>query len=114
MIGPLVLAMLAKSAAPYAPPPELWYHQATACAGSAMAEKASAGAEPTSEQFGELMVWGLILAETGPKANRSRAQVDSEDVKTAEAFYRRVKTTKPPAFAAHRAYCRALLDADRP
>jgi len=112
MIGPLVLAMLAKAAAPYEPPPELWYHQAVACAASAMAEKGSA--EATGDQFGEIMTWGMILGKTAPKAGRTKAQADSKDVKSAEAFYRRLKDTKPPAFAAHRAYCRALLDADRP
>ncbi|HEY7809769.1 MAG TPA: hypothetical protein VIA98_05260 [Allosphingosinicella sp.] len=114
MIGQLLLATLAKAAAPYAPPPELFYHQAVACAASSVAAKDNAEAEPTADQFGETMTWGLILAEFGQKAKRSRDQVDSGDVKTAEAFYRRLKTTKPAAFAAHRTYCRALLDADRP
>ncbi len=113
MIEVVLAALLARAEAAYVPPPEIWYHQAVGCAGSLLAAKA-AKAEPSSEQFGEMMVWGMILAETGPKAGRSRAQVDSGDVERAEAFYRRVKADKPAAFAAHRAYCDALLDADRP
>jgi hypothetical protein len=111
MIEMLLLAMLAKAEPPHAPPPEIWYHQAVGCAASAMAAK---GPEPTGEQVGELMTWGLILAEAGPKAGRSLAQVDSGDVEAALPFYRRLKEKKLPAFAAHRTYCRALLDADRP
>jgi hypothetical protein len=114
MIDSMLLALLAKSAADYVPPPELFYHQAVGCAASAMAEKDSIKSEPTGGQFGETMTWGMIMAETGGKIGRSHAQVDSGDLETAEAFYRRLKRTKPPAFAAHRAYCRALLDADRP
>jgi hypothetical protein len=114
MIDFLLLALLAGPDEGYQPPPELFYHQAAACAGSALAEKTKSDAEPTGEQFGETMTWGMIMAETGQKSGRSRAQVDRSDLKTAEAFYRRLKDKKPPAFAAHRAYCRALLDADRP
>jgi len=61
-----------------------------------------------------MMTWGLIMAEAGRKAGRTRAQVDQADIEAALSFYRRLKDKKPPAFAAHRAYCRALLDADRP
>jgi hypothetical protein len=118
MIDLVLLALLAKAGAAYAPPPELFYHQAVACAASAMAErdgsKSQSKSEPSSEQFGEAMTWGMILAETGRKIGRTRAQVDSGDIETAEAFYRRLKRTKPTAFAAHRTYCRALLSADRP
>ena len=111
MIDMLLPAMLAKAAASYEPPAELWYHQAVACAASAMAAK---GKEPTGDQVGELMTWRMIIADAGLKAGRSRAQVDSADVEAAQAFYRQVKAGKPAAFLAHRAYCRALLDADRP
>ena len=61
-----------------------------------------------------MMTWGLIMAETGRKAGRTKAQVDSADIEAALPFYRRLKERKPPAFAAHRTYCRALLDAERP
>jgi hypothetical protein len=108
---PILATALVAAEPPYAPPPEPWYHQAVSCAASAMADK---GADPTGEQVGELMTWGLILAETGKKAGRTAAQVDSGDVETALSFYRRLKERKPDAFAAHRAYCRALLEAERP
>jgi hypothetical protein len=111
MIDLLLLAMLAKAGASYEPPPELWYHQAAACAASA---KLLAGGDPSADQFAELMTWGMIMADAGRKAGRSKAQVDSKDLRAAEAFYRHLREKKPPAFAAHRAYCEALLDADRP
>jgi hypothetical protein len=107
----LPLAMMAGADSAYEPPPELWYHQSVACAVSA---KLAAGKEPSPDQFAELMTWGLIMADAGRKAGRTKAQVDSGDLRTAEPFYKRLKEKKPPAFAAHRAYCQALLDADRP
>ena len=110
MIHMLVPALAAAAGAPYAPPPELWYHQAVACAASAMVDK---GAAPTGDQVGELMTWGLILADEAPRAGRTRAQADSGDLERAEAFYRRLKDRKPEAFAAHRAYCRAVIEAER-
>ena len=113
MIDLLLLALLARPEEAYVPPPQIWYHQAVGCAGSILAEK-EAKAEPTGKQFGEMMTWGMIIAETGTKAGRSRAQIDSGDVELAEAFYRRVRKDKPSAFAAHRAYCDFLLRADRP
>ena len=106
-----VAAMLAMAEARYEPPAEIFYPQAVACAASAMAAK---GKDPTGDEVGELMTWGLILAEFGRKAGRTREQVDSADIEAAMPFYRRLKETKKPAFDAHRAYCRALLDADRP
>jgi hypothetical protein len=110
MIDMLLLAMLARTQT-YAPPPEVWYHQAVGCAASVLAAR---DGEPTGDQAGEMMTWGLILAEAGQKAGRTHAQVDSGDIEAAFPFYRRLKEKKPPAFAAHRAYCSALLDADRP
>jgi hypothetical protein len=107
---PLV-AMLAAGGPPYQPPPEIFYHQAVACAASL---KIVAGREPSSEQFADLMTWGMIMADTGRKIGRTKAQVDSGDLKAAEPFYRYLKEKKPPAFAAHRAYCQTLFDADRP
>ena len=111
MIDLLLLAMLAKADSSYEPPPELWYHQAVSCAVSL---KLIIAREPSSEQFAELMTWGMIMADSGRKAGRSKAQVDSADLRTAEPFYKRLKEKKPRAFAAHRAYCKAMLDADRP
>jgi hypothetical protein len=111
MIDLLLLAVLAAPAAPYEPPPELWYHQAVSCAVSL---KLTAGKEPSPDQFGELMTWGMIMADSGRKAGRSKAQVDSGDLRIAEPFYRHLREKKPKAFAAHRSYCKALLDADRP
>ncbi len=111
MIDLLLLAMLAKAGGGYEPPPELWYHQAVSCAVSL---KLAAGKEPTPAQFGDLMTWGLIMADTGRRIGRTKAQVDSGDLRIAEPFYKRLKEKKPRAFAAHRAYCQALFDADRP
>ena len=111
MIDLLLLATLAAAEPAYEPPPEIFYHQAVACAASL---KIVSGREPSAEQFADLMAWGLIMADTGRKIGRTKAQVDSGDLQAAEPFYRYLKEKKPPAFAAHRAYCQALLDADRP
>jgi hypothetical protein len=111
MIETLLLAMAAKAGGDYEPPPELWYHQAVSCAVSL---KLVAGKEPSSAQFADLMTWGTIMADTGRKIGRTKAQVDSGDLRIAEPFYRHLKEKKPKAFAAHRAYCQALFDADRP
>ena len=111
MIDLLLLAMLAKADGSYEPPPELWYHQAVTCAVSL---KLTAGKEPSPEQFADLMTWGMIMADTGRKSGRTKEQVDSADLRTAEPFYQHLRDRKPKAFAAHRAYCGALLDADRP
>jgi hypothetical protein len=107
----ILLAMAAKAGGEYEPPPELWYHQAVSCAASL---KLVAGKKPSSEQFADLMTWGMIMADTGRKIGRSKAQVDSGDLRTAEPFYRYLRDKKPEAFAAHRAYCQALFRADRP
>lgn len=111
MIELLLLAMLAKAEAPYEPPPELFYHQAVSCAASL---KLIVGKEPSPAQFADMMTWGMIMADTGRKIGRTREQVDSGDLEIAEPFYKRLKEKKPRAFAAHRAYCQALLSADRP
>ena len=111
MIAGLLLALLVKAEAPYRPPPEIFYHQAVACAASL---KIVSGREPSAGQFADLMTWGMIMADTGRKIGRTKAQVDSGDLQAAEPFYRHLKEKKPSAFAAHRAYCRALFDADRP
>ena len=110
MIDLLLLAMLAKADPPYEPPPETWYPQAVACGASAMVAK---GRTPTGDQIGEIMTFGMIIADVGRKVGRTKEQVES-DVRVADSFYRHLKDKKPKAFAAHRAYCKALLDADRP
>jgi hypothetical protein len=107
--GILMLAAMAESK--YEPPAEIFYPQAVACGASA---KLAAGKAMDGDKFGELMTWGLILAEFGRKAGRTQEQVDSADLIAAEPFYKRLKEKKPKAFAAHRSYCKALLDADRP
>ena len=109
MMGMLLLAAMAEAG--YEPPPEIFYPQAVACGVSA---KLAAGKEMDGDKFGELMTWGMILADVGRKAGRTREQVDSGDLIADEPFYKRLKEKKPKAFAAHRAYCQALLDADRP
>ncbi len=109
MIEMLLLAAMAE--AKYEPPPEVFYPQAVACA---VTTKLAAGKAMNGDTFGELVTWGFILADIGRKAGRTKDQVDSDDLIAAEPFYRRLKERKPKAFAAHRAYCKALLDADRP
>ncbi|MGA9581771.1 MAG: hypothetical protein WBR13_07370 [Allosphingosinicella sp.] len=111
MIELLLLAMLARAEAPYEPPPELFYHQAVSCAASL---KLEAGKAPSPAQVGDMMTWGMIMADTGRKIGRTREQVDSGDLEIADDFYRHLKAKKPRAFAAHRAYCQALFHADRP
>lgn len=111
MIGTMLLAMLAEAGAGYEPPPELWYRQAVSCA---ISVKLASGKEPTGDEFGQLVTWGMIMADAGRKSGRTKAQVDHQDLNAAEPFYRHLKEKKRPAFAAHLAYCRALLDADRP
>jgi hypothetical protein len=111
MIDLLLAGMLAQAARGYEPPPDLWYRQAVSCA---VTVKLAAGKEPGPGDFAELMTWGMIMADSGRKAGRTKKQVDSADLHAAEPFFRHLKEKKKPAFAAHLAYCRALLDADRP
>lgn len=111
MIELLLLALLAKAEPKYEPPPELFYHQAVSCA---TLVKLEVTGEPTSEQFAHMMTWGMIMADTGRKAGRTKEQVDSADLVIAEGFYKQLRKTNPKAFAAQRAYCRAIFHADRP
>ncbi len=111
MIEAMLLALLAKAGAGYEPPPELWYREAVACAVSV---KLASGKEPNGDQFGQLVTWGMIMADAGRKSGRTKAQVDHQDLEAAEPFFRHLKSKKPPAFAARLAYCSAVLDADRP
>ena len=110
MIDLMLAAMLAAAKPSYEPPAETWYPQAVGCAASAMVAK---GRTPTGDQIGEIMTFGMIVADVGRKSGRTKEQVET-DVKVADSFYRHLKQKKPKAFAAHRAYCSALLDADRP
>jgi hypothetical protein len=108
----MLALLLASTAAPsYEPPAELWYRQAVSCA---VTLKLGAGKEPAPDEYADLMTWGMIMADQGRKAGRTKDQVDHEDLEAAEPFFRYLKEKKPAAFAAHRAYCRALFDADRP
>ena len=112
MIEMLLLAMLAKAEPNYEPPPAVFYPQAAGCAATTFIAKRK-DKEPTPDEFGRLMTWGMIVADMGKKAGRTAAQVQSES-QAAIDFFRYLKEKKPPAFAAHLAYCRAVLDADRP
>jgi hypothetical protein len=111
MIELLLLAALAKAEPKYEPPPELFYHQAVSCAALV---KMEVGKEPSPEQFGDMMTWGMILADTGQKAGRTKEQVDDGDIRVAEGFYKQLKKMNPKAFDAQRAYCRAIFHAARP
>ncbi|HYG48540.1 MAG TPA: hypothetical protein VD846_11445 [Allosphingosinicella sp.] len=111
MIDLLLLALLAKAEAKYEPPPELFYHQAVSCA---ILVKLEVDKDPSSEQFADMMTWGMIMADTGRKAGRTKEQVDSGDLRIAEGFYKQLKKMNPKAFDAQRAYCRAIFHADRP
>ncbi len=110
MLAPMLAPMLAATGE-YEPPPELFYHQAVSCAASL---KVIVGKEPSPAQFADVMTWGMIMADSGRRIGRSKEQVDSGDLEIAEPFYQRLKETKPKAFSAHRAYCQAMLSADRP
>jgi hypothetical protein len=111
MIDLLLLALAAKAGGAYEPPPELFYHQAVSCAASL---KLVAGKDPKPAEFADLMTWGMIMADTGRKIGRTKDQVDHIDLAAAEGFYKHLRETKPAAFAAQRAYCKALFVADRP
>ena len=111
MIELLLLAAAVQAKPGYEPPPEVFYPQAVACGVSA---KIAKGNKVSGAEFAELMIWGFILAENGRKLGRTKEQVDSGDLKAAEPFYLRLRDKKPKAFAAHRSYCKALLDAERP
>jgi hypothetical protein len=110
MIEMLLLAMLAKAEPKYEPPPAVFYPQAVGCAASAHVAK---GKKPTGGQAADLMTWGMIIADTGRRSGRTAEQVESES-KAAIPYFRYLKEKKPPAFAAHLAYCRAIFVADRP
>ena len=106
----LLLAIVANVEAKYEPPPAVFYPQAIGCGATTFIAKSK---EPAGDEFGQLMTWGMIIADMGKKAGRTAAQVESE-TEAAVGFFRKLKEMKPPAFAAHLAYCRAVLDADRP
>ena len=112
MIELLLLAMVAKAEAKYEPPPELFYHQAVSCA--ALIKLEVGKKEPSPAQFADMMTWGMIMADTGRKAGRTKDQVNSGDIRIAEGFYKELKKTNPTALAAQRAYCKGLFVADRP
>ncbi|HEX8380851.1 MAG TPA: hypothetical protein VF619_09930 [Allosphingosinicella sp.] len=111
MIELLLAALLAKPEPKYEPPPELFYHQAVSCITLLKIEVGKK--EPSSEQFADMMTWGMIMADTGRKAGRSKEQVNSGDIRIAEGFYNELKKMNPTAFAAQRAYCRAIFHAAR-
>ena len=111
MMELLLLAMLAKAEPTYEPPPELFYHQAVSCA---TLVKLEVGKEPTSEQFADMMTWGMIMADTGRKIGRTKEQVEGGDLPSAEGFYKELGKMNPKALAAQRAYCRAIFHAARP
>lgn len=110
MIDLLLIAALAGAEPPYEPPAELWYPQAVACGASAFVAKDKI---PKPGEIEEILTYGMIMGEVGRKLGRTPQQVE-DDVKVAISFYRHLREKKPKAFAAHRAYCGALLDADRP
>ena len=90
------------------PDPTVWYQQATACMGSALAAGPREG-EPPSDTFNEdALVWGLVMNSVGPAAGRPTEAEQAADAESAEAFFRQVRELKPEAFEAHRAWCRAI------
>ncbi len=111
MIDLLLLASLAAADAKDEPPPELFYHQAVSCA---TLIKLEVGKEPSSEQFADMMTWGMIMADTGRKAAAPRSRSTARISRSRKASTNSSRKMKPKAFAAHRAYCRAMFDADRP
>ena len=101
----ILIAALVAQAAPE-PPAAPIYRDAVACVASAAAER---GDRAPGEDMDEIMTWGFVMAEFGKKAGRTAEQVDRLDLEEAEPFYRQLKEHRPRAFAAHRAYCKALL-----
>lgn len=104
----LILA-LATAMAFQEPEPQTLYHQAVGCAASAVVDR---GEQPPPETRGmdeEILTWGLVMADFGPRAGRTVAQVDHEDVEKAHAFFTQMQTSKPASFEAHRAFCRSFL-----
>lgn len=100
----LVAALLAQGWAD--PPAGPLYREAVACVASASVAKKK---KDSTDNFDEILTWGLVMAEFGKKAGRTAAQVDRDDLEAAEPFYRLMKEHRPKAFDAHRAYCKALL-----
>ena len=90
------------------PDPAVWYRQATACMGSALAAGPREG-EPLPDTFDEdALVWGLVMNSVGPSAGRPTEADQAADADAAEAFFRQVRELRPEAFEAHRAWCRAI------
>ena len=108
MLNLLVALSLAQTATPDSEPHTL-YHQAAACAASAVvaeeAEGPTVGRRPNEEVF----TWGMAMARFGPLAGRDVEQVDHEDFNRARLFFEQMRIAKPEAFAAHRVYCRSVL-----
>lgn len=91
-----------------APDPIVWYRQAAACMGSALATRPPAD-EPQPATFPEdALVWGIVMASAGPAAGRPTEAEQAADAAAAEAFFRQVRAFKPEALEAHQTYCRAI------
>lgn len=91
-----------------APDPTVWYRQAAACMGSAMASRPPEG-EPQPATFPEdALVWALVMASAGPAAGRPTEAEQEADAAAEEAFFRQVRAFKPEALRAHQTYCRAI------
>lgn len=108
LVAVVAVAALLQAQAEPEPEPRTLYEQALGCAASATLAK-DAGTEDESALFDEILTWGLVMGEYGPRVGRSKAQIDDEDIHRARTFFAQMQTSKPAIFAAHRAYCRAFL-----
>lgn len=90
------------------PDPAVWYQQATACMGSALAERPPEGEPQPASLNEDALVWGLVMASAGPAAGRATEAQQAADAAAAEAFFRQVRAFRPEALDAHKAYCRAI------
>ncbi len=110
----MILSILAAVTVQTAPAPEpdplVFYWQAVHCAASSLAELDALGDAASPDQRLEMTLpWGLAMAEFGPPAGRTAAQVDDVDVERPRAFFAMMRAHNRPAFDAQRAYCTALL-----
>lgn len=102
-----LLLALAFDQAPQ-PDPTVWYQQATACMGSALAAGPRAG-EPPPDTFSEdALAWGVVMNFAGPAARHPTEADQAADAEAAEAFFRQVRELRPEAFEAHRTWRRAI------
>lgn len=96
--------------------PQTLYHQSVACTASLMIERETLEARPSQAETvramdSSLLNWGMVLHQFGERAGRNAAQIDHEDLDKTLLFIRQMRRSRPAAFTAHRAFCRAMAPA---